>query len=141
MKSIIFILIILTSVLSCNNSKPKKALSEKEKQEQRAKDELSVYTEKIVLLSAIKKIPYDSLKFILTDYYSTTSDYTNSSDSSKFYIEKALNEISIKYHISKRRAASLIFSFKYEMLTKEEIAEEELEKSEEVLQELTDDPY
>lgn len=141
MKFSISISIILIIVLGCNNSKPKKVLSEKEKQEQRAKDELSDYSEKIVLLSAIKKIPYDSLNFILTDYYSTTSDYTSSSDSSKFYSEKALNEISIKYHISKRRAASLIFSFKYEMLTKEEIADKELEKREDEQQEPPEDPY
>ncbi len=141
MKFSISISIILIIVLGCNNSKPKKVLSEKEKQEQRAKDELSDYSEKIVLLSAIKKIPYDSLNFILTDYYSTTSDHTSSSDSSKFYSEKALNEISIKYHISKRRAASLIFSFKYEMLTKEEIADKELEKREDEQQEPPEDPY
>ncbi len=141
MKSTISILIILISILSCNNSKPKKVLSEKEKQEQRAKDELSDYSEKIVLLSAIKKIPYDSLNLVLTEYYSITSDYTNSSDSSKFYSEKAINDISAKYHISKRRVASLIFSFKYEMLTKEEITDEELEKREDEQQEPPEDPY
>ena len=141
MKFTIPILIILISVLSCNNSKPEKILSEKEKQEQRAKDELSYYSDKIVLLAVIKKIPYDSLNLILTDYYSTTSDYTNLSDSSKFYSEKALNEISIKYHISKRRAASLIFSFKYEMLTQEEIADKELEKREDEQQEPPEYPY
>ena len=90
MKFTIPILIILISVLSCNNSKPEKILSEKEKQEQRAKDELSYYSDKIVLLAVIKKIPYDSLNLILTDYYSTTSDYTNLSDSSKFYSEKSI---------------------------------------------------
>jgi len=141
MKYTIPFLIIIISVLSCHNSKPKKVLSKKEKQEQRAKDELSYYSEKIVLLSAIKKIPYDSLNLILTEYYTTTSDYTNSSDSSKFSTEKALNDISGKYHISKKRAASLIFSFKYEMLTKEEIADEELEKREDELQEPPEDPY
>ena len=128
MKFIVPILIIVSGVFSCKDSKPKKVLNAKEKQEERAKDELSDYSEKIVLLSTIKKIPYDSLSLILTDYYSITSDYINTSDSSKFYSEKAINEISSKYHISKRRVASLIFSFKYEMLTKEEIADEELEK-------------
>jgi hypothetical protein len=141
MKSTIPILIILISVLSCNNSKPKKKLTEKEKQEQRAKDELSDYSEKIVLLSAIKKIAYDSLSLILIDYYSITSEYTNSSDSSKFYSEKAINDISGKYHISKSKAASLIFSFKYELLTKEEIADEEIEKREVEQQELLEDSY
>lgn len=138
MKSTISILIILISVLGCNNSEPKKIISEKENQDQRAKDELSNYSEKIVLLSAFKKIPYDSLNLILIDYYSITSDYTNSSDSSKFYSEKAIIDISEKYHITKRRVASLIFSFKYEMLTKEEIVDEELEKRENEQQEPED---
>lgn len=141
MKSTISILVILISVLSCNNAKDKKVLSKKEKQELRAKDKLSDYSEKIVLLSALKKIPYDSLYLILTDYYAITSDYTNTSDSSKLYSKKAINDISGKYHITKRRVASLIFSFKYEMLTNEEIADEELEKREDEQQEPPEDPY
>ena len=128
MKSPISILIILICVLSCCNSKPKKELSKKEKQEKRVKENLSEYSEKIVLLSVIKKIPYDSLKFILTEYYTITAGYTNSSDSLKYYSEKAISHISEKYHILKRRAASLIFSFKYEMLTKEEIVDEEINR-------------
>lgn len=141
MKFYIQILISLIIIFSCNNSKPQKKLSEKEKQKERAKVELSNYSEKIVLLSAIKKIPYDSLSLILTDYYSITSDYTNSSDSSKFYSEKAINEITGKYHISKNKVASLIFCFKYEMLTKEEIADEEFEKRMDEQQEPPEDPH
>lgn len=140
MKSTAQILIILISILSCTNSKPKIVLSEREKLEEGVKEELSTYSEQIALLSAIKNIPYDSLSRILTDYYFATFDYRNSTDSLKFYTEKAINDISDKYHISKRRAASLIFSFKYEMLTNEEIADKELEKREDEQQEPPEDP-
>lgn len=140
MKFRVIILALLVSILSCNDSHPKIALSEKEEQQQRVKDELADYSEKIVLLSAIRQISYDSLSLILIDYYSITYDYTNSSDSSKFYSEKAINDISEKYHISKRKTASLIFSFKYEMLSKQEIVDEELEKLEEEQQEPAEDP-
>lgn len=140
MKYLLPILIILTTTLSCNNTESKKDLTEKDKQES-LKEELSNSSEKIVLLSTIKQIPYDSLTLILTDYYSITSEYNDSSDSSKFYSEKAIKDISEKYHISKKRTASIIFSFKYEMLTKEETADQENEKREEEQQETPEDPY
>lgn len=128
MKPTLPFLILLISILSCNKSKPKKVLSETEKRVENAKEELSDFSEKMVLLSTMKRIPYDSLNLILIDYYSITSYYTDSSDSLMFYSQKAIDEISEKYHISKERTASIIFSFKYEMLTKEEMVNEEMEK-------------
>ncbi len=122
MKLTLPLLILIIGILSCNNSKPQKEISEKERIEESAKKELSDYSEKIVLLSTIQKIPYDSLNFILIDYYSITSKYTYS-DSLQFYSKKAITDISQKYHIAPSRIATLIFSFKYEMLTKEEIFE------------------
>ncbi len=122
MKLTLPLLILIIGIPSCNNSKPKKEISEKERIEESAKKELSDYSEKIVLLSTIQKIPYDSLNFILIDYYSITSKYTYS-DSLQFYSKKALSEISQKYHLTPSRIATLIFSFKYEMLTKDEIFE------------------
>jgi hypothetical protein len=90
-------------------------------------------------MSTIKIIPYDSLNLILIDYYAGTSKYTYS-DSLKFYSESAINAISKKYNISRRKIASLIFSFKYEMLSKEEILESETESQAEQ-QDLPDNPY
>jgi hypothetical protein len=139
MKFTVSFLILISSISGCNNSKPKKVLSEKEKQVQWVKEELSDFSEKIVLLSTIKRISYDSLYQIFTDYHIIV-DYA-SSDSLKFCSEKAINYISGKYHISKRRVASLVFSFKYEMLSKEEIVDDELEKLEEEQQDPPEDPY
>ena len=82
---------------------------------------MSYNNEKIVLLSTIKKISYDSLNLILTDYSSITSDYINSPDSSRFYSDQAIRVLSTKYQMSKLKIASFIFSFKYEMLTKQDI--------------------
>jgi hypothetical protein len=139
MKFTVSFLIFISIISGCNNSKPKHILSEKEKQVQWVKEELLDFSEKIVLLSTIKRISYDSLYQILTDYHIMV-DYA-SSDSLKFYSKKAISYISEKYHVSKRRVASLIFSFKYEMLSKEEIVDEGLEKLEEEQQEPPEDPY
>lgn len=124
MKCTVTILVLLSSIWGCNESKPKTVLSKKEIQVRRAKFELSYCSEKIILLSIIKKMSFDSLKLILTDYYSMTSGYTYSSDSSKIYSEKAISYISEQYHLPKRRVASIVFSFKYEMLSKEDILDE-----------------
>ncbi len=122
--AVLFLLIINTS---CEDSESKNQLSEKEKLYAEAETELSDQKEKIVLLSAIKKISYDTIFSILKDYYSHTSEYSSSSDSSRFFSEKAMELISKKYQISINKVASVIFSFKYEMLSKDEIIEEFIE--------------
>lgn len=139
MKFMISFLILIVTISRCNSSKPKQVLSEKEKQIQWVQEELSGLSEKIVLLSIIKGISYDSLYQILTDYH-VMIDYA-SSDSLKFYSEKAIDNISENYHVSKRRVASLIFSFKYEMLSKEEVVDDEFKKIKEEQQEPPENPY
>lgn len=140
MKVKLSILLLTTFLLSCSDNKDKKVLSDKEMNEDNARVELSNYSEKIVLLSAIKNISYDSLKLILTDYYAITSELVNSSDSSKFYSDKAINDISSKYRLPKSKVASLVFSFKYEMFTREEITEQEQEKNDNKQPEVQENP-
>jgi len=141
MKFFIPIFILLMIICGCIGCGSKKNLTKQEKQEQHAKEELSGYKEKIVLLSQMRRMSYDTLNLILTDYYSITSEYINSTDSSRVFCEKAIDIISGKYHISKAKAASLIFSFKYEMLSKEDILEAELENSENEEGQLPEDSH
>ena len=94
MKLLILIFIVLFSIYSCKDSKTKKFKTEREKQEEESIERLSDQKEKIVLLSEIRRISYDTLYLVLIDYYAITSDYINSSDSSRFYSKKAIDLIS-----------------------------------------------
>ena len=115
----------------------------KEKQEAlyaNAEFELSYEKEKIVLLSSIKKTNYDTLYLVLRDYYVLTSDNTYSEDSIVFIYNKAINSISKNYNIPKSKVASLIFSFKYEMQTKEDVIDNFKEEETENEQQQPNDP-
>jgi hypothetical protein len=138
MKQYAVALLILMVIYSCAKPEPKKELGKidldkkeldkKEKQRisyEIADAELLFQKKKIVLLSEIKGVPYDTLYHILRDYYSKTlySAYL-SLDSSRFICEIAIDSVSKNYHISRYKIASLIFSFKYEMRSKEDIINE-----------------
>ncbi|SEP49215.1 hypothetical protein [Niastella yeongjuensis] len=141
MKALAFILIQFIIVGGCNSSRPKGKLIKNVKHEQKTIDKLFNCSERIVLLSTLKGISYDSLNHILTDYHLMTAN-NFSVDSSRYFSNKAIDDISEKYKISKRKIALLVFSFKYEMLTKEEIFEEELDKIEKEQDlEPPEDPY
>jgi hypothetical protein len=81
-------------------------------------------SEKLMLLSILKKIPQDTLRLVLREYLKANPEYLDG-----LGVNKADNlySISQKYHISKFKIASIIFSYKYEMLTKEEIEESAIE--------------
>lgn len=133
----LFITILLSLVLftGCKifKKKEKKAPTPQEKLESAykyAEFELSDQTEKIVLLSDIKGVSYDTLYAILKDYYALTDDYQYSRDSLSIISQNTISTISKTYRISKLKVASLIFSFKYEMQTKEEIEQEAIDNLE-----------
>lgn len=135
-RSILFLLVIV--LFGCKGSKSKEkvkeTLTEAERKEEIYKyieDDLSYQIEKITLLSEIRKISYDTLFLILRDYYALTEDFSNSDNNSKDLYKKVISSISANYHVSKPKIASLIFSFKYEMLTKEDIEESAIENMEE----------
>lgn len=111
----------------CSNSDSRKELSEKEKQEieiKHAKWELDDQKEKIVLLASIKNIPSDSLYDILMDYtIQAGGAYSFSTRFDSIPYEKITEAVARKHRTSKHRIASLIFSFKYEMRTPDEIIE------------------
>ncbi|MBK7884590.1 MAG: hypothetical protein IPJ81_13010 [Chitinophagaceae bacterium] len=126
----VFQIIFLFGIYSCN-SKKEKELTQKEKQQSLyniAEIELSNQKEKIALLSFIKKIQYDTLYLILKDYYAQTWNYSYKEDSVVINCSDVINSISKKYNFPKAKVANLIFNFKYEMQTKQDIIDEFQEK-------------
>jgi len=134
MKTFFKLLTLLLFFYSCQQSKPKeerkKVITETEKFQKinkRIESRLSFEKEKIILLSEVRKVHFDILNLILRDYYVITDTVSSSDKNSKYIYQSAISEISEKYKISKSKIASLIFSFKYEMLSKEEIEESAVE--------------
>ena len=147
MRIFYILVVLLLFFCSCHNSKPKeeskKVLSEAEKLEKtykRINEDLSYENEKIILLSEIRKMPFDTLIFILRDYYVITDTVSSSDINSKYLYQSSIAKISERYKISKSRIASLIFSYKYEMLTKEEIEESAIENFRDNNEEETPEP-
>lgn len=134
MKTLLNIVTLLLFCCGCKDTKPKeettRVLPETEKIEKansRIEDDLSNEKEKIILLSEVRKISFDTLNLILRDYYVLTDTISDSDQNSKFLYQSAIAKISDRYKISKSKIASLIFSYKYEMLTKEDIGESAME--------------
>lgn len=132
MKRLLFLFFTFSLFFSCKQKieEKKKAeltLAEKENlQFKKADGELKYNKEKIVLLANIKGIHYDTLYSILKDYYYKV-DGDNENDTA---IQTSLNYTTAKHKFPKSKIASFIFSFKYEMLSKEEIIENEIENNE-----------
>lgn len=151
MRPLFTLLILLQFFCSCQDSKPKKEkkeiISETEKLEnlnENIERQLSYEKEKIILLSEIRKIPFDTVNFILRDYYVITDTVSSSDENSRQLFQNAIVKISNKYKISKSKIATLLFSYKYEMITKEEIEEsavEDFKDNYEEEQPEPDDPY
>jgi hypothetical protein len=135
---ILYILVILSLFFcSCNNSKQKKEVtkiqSEAEKLQKmytRVERNLSYDKEKIILLSLIRKIPFDTLNLIFLEYFVLTDTLSSSDKNSKYQYQSSISKISEKYQISESKIASFVFSYKYEMLTKEDIEESAIENYE-----------
>lgn len=151
MKALFTLFILLQFVCSCQDSEPKeetkKVTTETEKLQavnDRIEDDLSSEKEKIILLSEVRKISFDTLNLILRDYYVITDTLSSSDQNSKYQYQSAVAKISDRYKISKSKIASLIFSYKYEMLTKEDIGESAVENFKDNYEEEAsepDDPY
>lgn len=92
-----------------------------------ADSELEFENEKITLISIMHGIPKDSVYLILRDYYAK-NDLSFDIDSKS--TENFIDTISKNRKMSKRKIASIIFSFKYEMQTKDEIEQDAIENYE-----------
>jgi hypothetical protein len=118
----LFVSLVLIS--SCKiKSKPQPTKAEIEKvQMEMAENEANDDKEKIVLLSIIKQMPYDTLFSILRDYYFAVSNTNNDYQKAVFY--------TVSHHgFSEKKIASVIFSFEYEMMTRGDILEDEADEN------------
>lgn len=125
MKNLLLILVFM--IIGCKDKEPEKVISKATAEVVDpyflADHDLNKNSEKLMLLSILKKIPKDTLRLILRDYlkkklYAEYGDFTDNIDS-----------ISQKHNISKFKIASIIFSYRYEMLTKDEIEQSAIENS------------
>lgn len=128
MKTLLLILILIT--LGCNDKKETEFLESQEKIKKEYDKAHSLTDvlldfdgEKLALLSIIKNTPNDTLRLVLKEYLKRTLPLVT--DASK--IDKIIDTISQKYHISKIKVASIVFSYNYEMLTKDEIEQSAIE--------------
>jgi hypothetical protein len=131
-KNLIKILAFTLIIISCRNKGSEHKLTQKEKENGTSfmvEEDLSYQKEKIVLLSKIRNVGYDTLYAILKEYDIKTFDFSFS-DSLPIISNATIYDLSAKYHLSEQHIAALIFSFKYEMQTKEEIVEEDKEEQE-----------
>lgn len=128
MKKLLLILIFTT--LGCNDKKETEFLESQEKIKKEYDNAHSLTDvlldfdgEKLALLSIIKNTPNDTLRLVLKEYLKKTLPLVT--DASK--IDKIIDTISQKYNISKIKVASIVFSYNYEMLTKDEIEQSAVE--------------
>ena len=99
---------------------PKKELTNTNNQTDKywlADAELESEQEKITLLSILKNTSKDSITLILRDYLLHT-------ENESVPYEKTINIISQKYNLPSRKVASIVFSYKYEMLTNDNITDD-----------------
>lgn len=126
MKKIIFLSIVLISFYSCNSSSSKKEpkKSQAELDYEMADDFLEYDAEKIVLLSIIKNVPHNKANSVLRDYLAKSYGSDFSLMENPDYVAKTIETIAQKNNLSKKITASIIFSYQYEMITREEIMDE-----------------
>lgn len=121
MKYILALTLLIS--ISCSKTEQKKEISKKEQQINKyflADLELESEDEKITLLSMLKNTSKDSIILVMRDYLLNTE-----SDSMSY--KDIINKISQKYNISNNKIASIVFSYKYETLTKDDITNEFIE--------------
>ena len=86
--------------------------------------------EKIGLISIIKHVPYVKANSVLRDYLAKTSLNFSIMENPE-YIVKVVDTIARKNNLSKKITASIIFSYQYEMITRDEIVEDAMDEMQE----------
>ena len=128
-------LILLFALLffGCNK---KEEVKENESSEDNGQEVSAFFTdlilnqedEKIALLSIIKNTQKDTVKLILKEYLSEADNVFKSQENKTDYL-KIIDLISNKFNMNKNKVSSIIFSYKYEMLTQEDVVNEYKENS------------
>lgn len=140
MKNIISLLLIVTIFHSCNSSSSKSELkkSKTELDYEMADDFLEYDAEKIGLLSIIKNVPLEKANSVLRDYLAKTLGSTLLTMENPDFTVKVVDTIAQKNDLSRKLTASIIFSYQYEMITRDEIIEE---ARDEIIEEERDREY
>lgn len=127
-------LLLIHLFLACDNQEPEKKKvvekSEAEELQERInsiENILKNESEKINLLAEFHRIPFDTLNSILRDYLVFTSIYYNKDETRVEKYKSSISKLNLRYKISKSKLASLIFNYKFEMITKEEIEDKAIE--------------
>lgn len=132
MKYILQVVLLISLLSSCNDPKPVKIEAPiKEKTEaERLQDRVSnikryldYEKEKINLLAEFHNLNFDTVNNIIKEYLVITLTVRSSDKNAKQIYQSAIAKISLSNKISKSKIASLLFSYKYEMITKKDIAE------------------
>jgi len=92
-------------------------------------------SEKIGLISIMKDIPQKKTMAVLRDYLAITFNHYEDHN----YIINLVDTIAKKNGISKKLTASIVFSYKYEMFTKDEIIDNYNDGLNEYKSEINDD--
>ncbi|WP_272149649.1 hypothetical protein [Tenacibaculum aiptasiae] len=132
MKNILSLFIIVLIVCSCNLSKGKKTEKSKTELEYETADMFLKYdAEKIGLISIIKNVSHKKANSILRDYLAKTFNSIELTMKNSEFVVKVIDTIAKKNNLSKKLTASIIFSYQYEMITKDEIIEGAIDKVQE----------
>lgn len=122
---------LITIFISCDYSNPQESSKEESLTKEEVKElesELSdmfleFESEKIVLISIIKGHPVKKVKSVLGEYKAKTFLSQDTIESPN-YIIRIIDTIAKKNNLSKKMTASIIFSFEYEFITKDEMIDE-----------------
>jgi hypothetical protein len=120
----LIIIITLFTFFSCSKIAKKSDKPNKTKEEiavENAERELESQGEKIALLSVLKECHLDTTRLILKEYLYLNLQQKLYEDSIDFTTLDIIKNISKKTNIKPKKIASIIFSFKYEMLTRDDI--------------------
>lgn len=146
MRNIILPFLLVAIFCSCENSSSKErekqnSLTKPEKSEielnyEFADEYLRYDAEKIALVSIIKNIPLEKTNSILRGYLAKSNGLSEQKWDEPNNIIKIVDSIAIKNRLSKKQTASIIFSYLYEITTKEEIIDDYKEEMEDSLSEM-----
>lgn len=130
MKNIIILFLLSVIFYSCNrtSNKNKPIKSIMEVNYELADEYLESDIEKIGLLSVSINIPIEKSYSVLRDYIAKTHNIKEMKNPD--YYVKVVDTIAINNNLSKKITASIIFSYKYEMITRNEIIYDYIEENE-----------
>lgn len=128
MKNITLNLVLILILYSCNS--PSENIDIEKSNVELDYDIADMYleydAEKIGLIAVIKNIPHEKVNSILRDYLAKTFGSTELAMKSPDFVVKVIDTIAKSNDLSIKATASIIFSYQYEMITRDEIMEESM---------------